>query len=89
MMDVIVRANTQQFSKEDKKMCEALRKLMAEEFEAERGKARLEGRTEGRTEMVTTVVSNLLGMNMSIEDIVKATGESEETIHNIIVGLGK
>ena len=66
-------------------MCEALRELMAEEFEAERGKARL----EGRTEMVTTVVSNLLGMNMSIEDIVKATGESEETIHNIIVGLGK
>ena len=70
-------------------MCEALRELMAKEFEAERGKARLEGRTEGRTEMVTTVVSNLLGMNMSIEDIVKATGESEETIHNIIVGLGK
>ena len=48
MMDVIVRANTQQFSKEDKKMCEALRELMEEEFEAERGKARVEGRTEGR-----------------------------------------
>ncbi len=89
MMDVIVRANTQQFSKEDKKMCEALRELMEEEFEAERGKARVEGRTEGRKEMVTTVVSNLLEMNMSIEDIVKATGESEETVYNIIAELGK
>ena len=70
-------------------MCEALRELMEEEFEAERGKARVEGRTEGRKEMVTTVVSNLLEMNMSIEDIVKATGESEETVYNIIAELGK
>ena len=50
MMDVIVRANTQQFNREDKRMCEALRELMEEEFEAERGKARREGLKEGRTE---------------------------------------
>lgn len=50
MMDVIVRANTQQFNREDKKMCEALRELMEEEFEAERGKARSEGMEEGLKE---------------------------------------
>ena len=78
MMEVIVRANTEQF-KEDKKMCEALRELMEEEFEAERGKA--------RTEMVKTVVSNLLEMNMSIENIIKATGEPKETVLKIIAEL--
>ena len=49
MMDVIVRANTQQFNRRYKRMREALRELMEEEFEAERGKARKEGRT-GRVE---------------------------------------
>lgn len=78
MMEVIVRANTEQF-KEDKKMCEALRELMEEEFEAERGKA--------RKEMVKTVASNLLEMNMSIEDIIKATGEPKETVLKIIAEL--
>ena len=78
MMEVIVRANTEQF-KEDKKMCEALRELMEEEFEAERGK--------GRKEMVKTVASNLLEMNMSIEDIIKATGEPKETVLKIIAEL--
>lgn len=97
MMDVIVRANTQQFSREDKKMCEALRELMEEEFEAERGKARREGRTEGmkegmkegRRETVKMVVSNLLEMNMPISDIIKATGESEEIVNKIIEELRK
>ena len=93
MMDVIVRANTQQFNREDKKMCEALRELMEEEFEAERGKARSEGMEEGikegRTKMAKTVISNLLEMNMPIEDIIKATGESEETVTKIIEELGK
>lgn len=78
MMEVIVRANTEQF-KEDKKMCEALRELMEEEFEAERGKV--------RKEMVKTVASNLLEMNMSIEDIIKATGEPKETVLKIIAEL--
>ena len=103
MMDVIVRANTQQFNREDKKMCEALRELMEEEFEAERGKARREGRTEGlkegraeglkagmkegRMEAVKTVVSNLLEMNMPIEEIVKVTGESEEIVEKMIEEL--
>lgn len=81
MMDVIVRANTQQFSREDKKMCEALRELMEEEFEAERGKA--------RRETVKMVVSNLLEMNMPISDIIKATGESEEIVNKIIEELRK
>ena len=81
MMDVIVRANTQQFNREDKKMCEALRELMEEEFEAERGK--------GRSEMAKTVISNLMEMNMPIEDIIKATGESEETVTKIIEELEK
>ena len=97
MMDVIVRANTRQFNREDKKMCEALRELMEEEFEAERGKARSEGMKEGmeeglkegRTKMAKTVVSNLLEMNMPIKDIIKATGESEETVLKIIRELGK
>ena len=103
MMDVIVRANTQQFNREDKKMCEALRELMEEEFEAERGKARREGRTEGlkegraeglkagmkegRMEAVKTVVSNLLEMNMPIEEIVKVTGESGEIVEKMIEEL--
>ena len=97
MMDVIVRANTQQFNREDKKMCEALRELMEEEFEVERGKARSEGMEEGikegmkegQTQMAKTVISNLLEMNMPIEDIIKATGESEETVTKIIEELGK
>ena len=93
MMDVIVRANIQQFNREDKKMCEALRELMEEEFEAERGKARSEGMEEGikegRTKMAKTVISNLLEMNMPIEDIIKATGESEETVTKIIEELEK
>ena len=83
MMDVIVRANTQQFNREDKKMCEALRELMEEEFEAERGKAR----REGRTEVVKTVVSNLLEMNMPVEEIIKVTGESEEIVYKMIEEL--
>ena len=65
-------------------MCEALRELMEEEFEAERGKAR----REGRTEVVKTVVSNLLEMNMPIEEIIKVTGESEEIVTKIIEELG-
>ena len=97
MMDVFVRANTQQFNREDKKMCEALRELMEEEFEAERGKARSEGMKEGmeeglkegRSKMAKTVVSNLLEMDMPIKDIIKATGESEETVLKIIRELGK
>ena len=87
MMDVIVRANTQQFNREDKRMCEALRELMEEEFEAERGKARKEGLKEGRTEVVKTVVSNLLEMNMPIEEIIKVTGESEEIVYKMIEEL--
>lgn len=83
MMDVIVRANTQQFNREDKRMREALRELMEEEFEAERGKAR----KEGRTEVVKTVVSNLLEMNMPIEEIIKVTGESEEIVYKMIEEL--
>ena len=83
MMDVIVRANTQQFNREDKRMREALRELMEEEFEAERGKAR----KEGRTEVVKTVVSNLLEMNMPIEEIIKVTGESEEIVDKMIEEL--
>ena len=97
MMDVIVRANTQQFNREDKRMCEALRELMEEEFEVERGKARSEGMEEGikegmkegQTQMAKTVISNLLEMNMPIEDIIKATGESEETVTKIIEELEK
>ena len=87
MMDVIVRANTQQFNREDKKMCEALRELMEEEFEVERGKARSEGLKEGRSEAVKTVVSNLLEMNMPIEEIIKVTGESEEIVYKMIEEL--
>lgn len=99
MMDVIVRANTQQFNREDKRMREALRELMEEEFEAERGKARKEGRTEGvkeglkeglkegRMEVVKTVVSNLLEMNMPIEEIIKVAGESEEIVYKMIEEL--
>ena len=76
---------------------------MEEEFEAERGKARREGRTEGlkegraeglkagmkegRMEAVKTVVSNLLEMNMPIEEIVKVTGESEEIVEKMIEEL--
>ena len=77
--------------------CEALRELMEEEFEVERGKARSEGMEEGikegmkegQTQMAKTVISNLLEMNMPIEDIIKATGESEETVTKIIEELEK
>ena len=103
MMDVIVRANTQQFNREDKRMCEALRELMEEEFEArerkgkkrganrrlKRGESRgiKAGMKEGRMEAVKTVVSNLLEMNMPIEEIVKVTGESEEIVDKMIEEL--
>ena len=45
------------------------------------------GMKEGRMEAVKTVVSNLLEMNMPIEEIVKVTGEPEEIVEKMIEEL--
>lgn len=84
MMDVIVRANPKRFQ-EGKTMCEALRELMKDEFEAERNK----GEKAGKEAAIKNFISNLLKMDFSIEEIIKATGESEETVQKMIAEVRK
>ena len=80
MMDVIVRANPKQFQ-EGNIMCDALRELMKDEFEAERNK--------GKEAAIKKIISNLLKMDFSMDEIIKATGESEETVQKMIAEVRK
>ena len=74
VMDLITRANWEQMEVE-KKMCDALKELFAEELkEADRN-----GRTEGKREMILA----LLKADVKIEIIKEASGLSEEQIEEI------
>lgn len=42
--------------------------------------AKSEGRKEGRKESATSIAKNLLKMNLSVNDIMKATGLSKKQI---------
>ena len=78
MMDIIIRANREQFE-EAKNMCDALRELFAEELEekyqAGESKGRQEGRQEGRSELSRLILKlSELGRT---DDIVKAAENPE------------
>lgn len=73
VMDIIVRANREQFE-EAKEMCEALRELFADELEKARQESQREGRREGRREGLAAI--NKMNLKLSelgrTEDILKA-----------------
>ena len=78
VMDLITRANWEQMEVE-KKMCDALKELFAEELKEADSRGRTEGRTEGQREMVRAVLKAGADLNM-IRD---ASGFSEEQIERI------
>ena len=73
-MDLITRANWEQMEVE-KKMCDALKELFAEELK----EADNNGRTEGKREMILA----FLKAGAEIKMIREATGLSEEEIEKI------
>ena len=74
VMDLITRANWEQMEVE-KKMCDALKELFAEELK----EADSRGRTEGQREMVRAFLKAGADLNM----IREASGFSEEQIERI------
>lgn len=62
VMNLIVEANQKVFSKEDEKMCEALRKIMSDELEERENIGRTEGRIEG-------IIETGIEIGLSEEDI--------------------
>ena len=62
VMNLIVEANQEVFSKEDEKMCEALRKIMSDELEERENIGRTEGRIEG-------IIETGMEIGLSEEDI--------------------
>lgn len=66
VMNLIVEANQEVFSKEDEKMCEALRKIMSDELEERENIGRTEGRIEGRAE---GIIETGIEIGISEEDI--------------------
>lgn len=62
VMNLIVEANQEVFSKEDEKMCEALRKIMSDELEERENIGRTEGRIEG-------IIETGIEIGLSEEDI--------------------
>ena len=78
VMDLITRANWEQMEVE-KKMCDALKELFAEELKEADSRGRTEGRTEGQREMVQAFLKAGADMNM----IREASGFSEEQIERI------
>lgn len=78
VMDLITRANWEQMEVE-KKMCDALKELFAEELKEADSRGRTEGRTEGQREMVRAFLKAGADLNM----IREASGFSEEQIERI------
>ena len=62
VMNLIVEANKEVFSKEDEEMCEALRKIMSDELEERENIGRTEGRIEG-------IIETGIEIGLSEEDI--------------------
>ncbi len=70
VMNLIVEANQEVFSKEDEKMCEALRKIMSDELEERENIGRTEGRIEGRVEgRAEGIIEKGIEIGLSEEDI--------------------
>ena len=92
MMDIIIRANREQFE-EAKDMCDALRELFAEELEenyqAGESKGRQEGRQEGRHEGRSELSRLILKLSElgRTDDIVKAA-ENQEYQEQLMKELG-
>ena len=78
VMDLITQANWEQMEVE-KKMCDALKELFAEELREADSRGRTEGRAEGQREMVQAFLKAGADMNM----IREASGFSEEQIERI------
>lgn len=87
VMDVIMRANWKE-AEVEKKMCEALRELFAEELEEshERGKmeGRAEGRAEGRMEGIRQIISNMLEVGLDFSQIAKTVNMEEEYLMKLM-----
>lgn len=88
MMDIIIRANREQFE-EAKNMCDALRELFAEELEekyqAGESEGRREGRQEGRSELSRLILK--LSELGRADDIIKAA-ENPEYQEQLMKELG-
>ena len=84
MMDIIIRANREQFE-EAKNMCDALRELFAEELEENYQAGESKGRQEGRSELSRLILKlSELGRT---DDIVKAA-ENQEYQEQLMKELG-
>ena len=84
MMDIIIRANREQFE-EAKDMCDALRELFAEELEENYQAGESKGRQEGRSELSRLILKlSELGRT---DDIVKAA-ENQEYQEQLMKELG-
>lgn len=82
IMNLVTRANWEQMEVE-KKMCEALNELFAEELK----EADLRGRKEGREESRKELVRKKLAKNQSIERIADDLVEDVEVIRKIVEEL--
>ena len=82
VMNLVTRANWEQMEVE-KKMCEALNELFAEELK----EADLKGRNDGKMEKLKELVQKKIAKNQTIEQIADALEESEESIEKIIEEL--
>lgn len=82
VMDLITRANWEQMEVE-KKMCDALKELFAEELKEADSRGRTEGRTEGRAEGQREMVRAFLKAGADLNMIREASGFSEEQIERI------
>lgn len=72
-MDLIVRANWKQME-EEKKMCEALKELFAEDFK----------KIEDRTEQRTIKIFKLSAAGIPVEAIAKQCGVTVEKVRQIL-----
>lgn len=82
VMNLVTRANWEQMEVE-KKMCEALNELFAEELK----EADLKGRNDGKMEKLKELVQKKIAKNQTIEQIADALEESVESIEKIIEEL--
>ena len=78
VMNLITRANWEQMEVE-KKMCDALNKLFAEELKEADSRGRTEGLRQGKREMIFA----FLKAGVDIKTIKEASGLNEEEIESI------
>ncbi len=90
VMNLITRANWEQMEVE-KKMCEALNELFAEELKEADARGRSEGlqlgRDAGKMEKLKEMVQKKLAMDQSVEKIAEDLVEDEKVIREIVEAL--